>query len=41
MGHAHQSVLVAVLLFVGMLVLLEVGRRAQARRQLREPLAPD
>ena len=41
MNLAHQAIVVAALLFVGMLILLEVGRRAQVRRQLREGSVPD
>jgi hypothetical protein len=37
MGTTRLGMLLAALLFVGMLILLEVGRRAGVRRQLRDP----
>jgi hypothetical protein len=40
MGTTRLGMLLAALLFVGMLVLLEVGRRAGVRRQLRDPSGP-
>lgn len=40
MGFTHQGILAAALLFIGMLILLEAGRRAGVRRQLRDPSGP-
>jgi len=40
MGFAQQTLVVAVLLFVGMVILLEAGRRAQVRRRVSDPTDP-